>query len=143
MELYHLLVLLHVTAAVLWLGHMFAWPVVVGPALKAVRPQETAGELRRASVWLGGLGWPALIVLIPTGLWLLTYRGISPADLLVPATYAGAEGRVLLVKLLAVLWTVGYQAIFGHRPAPRAIWTDIAAALLILAMSVLLVRGVA
>ncbi len=143
MDLHALLVLLHVTAAVLWLGHMFAWPVVVGPALKATRPPEAAEELRRASVWLGGLGWPALVVLVPTGLWLLARRGIAPADLLVPATYAGAQGKVLLAKLVAVLWMIGYQAIFGHRPAPRAIWTDIAAALLVLAMSVLLVRGVA
>lgn len=143
MDLHHLVVLLHVTAAVLWLGHMFAWPVAVGPALKAVRPPETAEELRRASVWLGGLGWPALIVLVPTGLWLLAARGIAPADLLAADTYAGPEGRVLLVKLLAVLWMIGYQALFGHRPAPRAIWTDIAAALVVLAMSVLLVRGVA
>lgn len=143
MDLYPLIVLLHVTAAVLWLGHMFAWPVVVGPALKAVRPQEAAQALRRAIVWLGGLGWPALIVLVPTGLWLLARRGIAPAELIVPATYAGAQGKVLLAKLLAVLWMIGYQAVFGHRPAPRAIWTDIAAALLVLAMSVLLVRGAA
>ncbi len=138
-----LALLLHLTAMALWLGHMFVWPLLVGPALKAVRPPETAAVLREASLWMGGLGWPALAVLIPTGLYLLAVRGIPPGALLDPATYAGPEGRALLVKLLAVLWMIGYQAVFGHRRAPRAIYTDIAAALVVLAMSVLLVRGVA
>lgn len=137
--MYTAALILHLLAALLWLGHMFAWPLVVGPALK--RAGAESDRLRAASLWLGGLGWPALLVLIPTGLFLLWARGIAPTDLLAPATYAALPA--LAVKLAAVLYMIAYQVIFGHRPAPRAIYTDIAAALLVLAASVLLVRGVA
>ncbi len=141
-DLTTLMLLLHVTAMALWLGHMFVWPILVGPALKALQPPATARVLQEASLWLGGLGWPALAVLVPTGLYLLAARGIPPAALLDPATYAGPEGRALALKLLAVVGMIGYQTVFGHRPAPRAIWGDIAAALVVLATSVILVRGV-
>jgi len=40
-----------------------------------------------------------------------------------------------------VLAMVGYQLVFGHRPAPRAIYLNMLAALLVLGASVLLVRG--
>ncbi len=137
--LYWIALSLHLFAALLWLGHMFAWPLLVGPALKTVTPPERAERLRARSLWLGGLGWPALALLVPTGLYLLGFRGIAPGDLLVAETYRAMPE--LGVKLAAVLYMIAYQAIFGHRPAPLAIYSDIAAAVLLLAASVLLVRG--
>ena len=44
-------------------------------------PPETAELLRERSLYLGGLGWPALAVLAITGLYLLGQRGIGPGDL--------------------------------------------------------------
>ena len=52
------------------------------PALKRVEPAATADFLRERSLYLGGLGWPALIVLIPTGIYMLAARGITLADVL-------------------------------------------------------------
>lgn len=141
MNLYTVCLTLHLLALVLWLGHMFVWSLIIGPALKRVEPVETAELLRDASLFRGGLGWPALIVLIPTGLYMLSYRGVELGDLLSGAAFQGRQGLVLGIKLVMVAVMVGYQAYFGHRRAPIAIYFDMLAALTIIAASVLLVRG--
>ena len=79
MSWYAICVCLHLLAATLWLGHMFVWSLIVGPAIKADR---AAGDRRdpalsAACSW-AALGWPALTVLIVTGLYLLSARGIGP-----------------------------------------------------------------
>jgi uncharacterized membrane protein len=132
---------LHLLAMALWLGHMFVWSLIVGPALKRVEPAETAEKLRDASLFRGGLGWPALIVLIPTGLYLLSFRGIVPGDLLSGVAFQGPQGPVLAVKLGMVAVMIGYQAYFAHRRAPIAIYFDMLAAIVVIAASVVLVRG--
>jgi uncharacterized membrane protein len=141
MALYWSCLILHVLAFSLWLGHMFVWAVFVGPANKGLEPPAMAATVRQASLWMGGLGWPALAVLIATGLVLLSFRGIGLGELVSGEAFAAAGGTALAVKLAAVLWMILYQAIWAHRPAPLAIWSDIAAALIVLAASVVLVRG--
>jgi uncharacterized membrane protein len=130
--LYWTCVSLHLLAASLWLGHMFVWSLVVGPAQKRIEPAETAALLHQRSLYLGALGWPALAVLLVTGIYMLWYRGFGPVDLL-----SGA----LAVKLVAVLFMVAYQIVWAHRPAPVAIYFNILAALIVLGASVVLVRG--
>ena len=141
MNLYRLCIALHFLAFSLWLGHMFVWSLVIGPALKKVRPPEKAELLRERSLYMGGLGWPALTVLVATGLYLLSRRGIQPAALLQAATYAGPLGKALAVKLSMVVLMIGYQSVYGHRPAPLAIYANKLFAMLIIAASVVLVRG--
>ena len=137
--LYWVCISLHLLAASLWLGHMFVWSLVVGPAQKRIEPPETAEFLRERSVYLGGLGWPALAVLVLTGLYMLGQRGIGPGDLLSGAAFS-ADGS-LAIKLGAVLFMIIYQSIWAHRPAPIAIYVNMLAALIVLAASVALVRG--
>ena len=141
MNLYIICVCLHVAALALWLGHMFVWSLITGPAMKRMQPAADADMLRECSLFRGGLGWPALAILIPTGLYLLSVRGIMPVDLLSGAAFAGPQGAVLAVKLSLVLVMIGYQSYFGHRSAPVAIYFDMAAAIAIIGASVLLVRG--
>ena len=141
MTLYTVCVALHLLALSLWLGHMFVWSLITGPALKRIEPRETADMLREASLFRGGLGWPALAVLVPTGLYLLHVRGITLEALWSGAAFAGAQGTVLAVKLVLVVVMIAYQAVFGHRPAPIAIYFNMLAALVIIGASVVLVRG--
>ena len=141
MTLYRICIALHLFALTLWLGHMFVWSLVVGPAMKRIEPKATADLLRERSQFHGGLGWPALAILVPTGLYLLHLRGIHVSDMLSGAAFAGTQGAVLAVKLSAVLFMVFYQAVFAHRPSPIAIYFDMLAALIIIGASVVLVRG--
>jgi putative copper export protein len=131
---------LHLLAASLWLGHMFVWSLVVGPAQKRVEPEETAEFLRERSLYMGGLGWPALAILVATGLYLLSARGISPGDLMSGVAFSAA-GDSLAIKLGAVVFMIVYQTVWGHRPAPIAIYFNILAALIVLGASAVLVRG--
>jgi uncharacterized membrane protein len=134
-------IVLHFLAAFLWLGHMFVWSLFAMPALKRVEPAASAELLRERSLYLGGLGWPALIVLIPTGIYMLAARGIAPADLLSGAAFAMPGGTALALKLVLVGCMVAYQAIFAHRPARVAIHFNMAAALVLLGASVVIARG--
>ena len=138
MVLYWVCISLHLLAATLWLGHMFVWSLVVGPAQKRVEPPATAELLRERSLYLGALGWPALAVLIVTGLYMLSYRGIGPGDLLTGAAFA-TDG--LAVKLGAVLFMICYQIIWAHGRAPVAIHFNILAAMVVLGASVVLAHG--
>ena len=141
MNLYLICVALHLLALSLWLGHMFIWSLVVGPAVKRVQPQETADLLREASLFRGGLGWPALAVLIPTGLYMLHYRGIEIGQLLSGAAFQGPQGTALAVKLACVGGMMVYQAVIGHRRAPIAIYFDMLLALIVIGTSGVIVRG--
>jgi uncharacterized membrane protein len=138
--LYWVCISLHLLAASLWLGHMFVWALVVGPAQKRIDPPQTAELLRERSLYLGGLGWPALAVLLGTGLYMLGQRGIGPGDLLTGAALS-ADGGALAIKLGAVLFMIIYQIVWAHRAAPIAIYFNILAALIVLGASTVLVRG--
>jgi uncharacterized membrane protein len=134
-------VALHLLAMALWIGHMLVWSIVAGPALKRVEPEATAAFLRERMVYLGGLGWPALALLVPTGFYLLGQRGIGVGDLLTLGFLDRPDGGPIALKLALVLWMILYQSIWGHRPAPIANWVNIGAALLVLGCSVVIVRG--
>jgi uncharacterized membrane protein len=141
MTLYRICIGLHVLAMALWLGHMFVWSVFTGPAIKRIEPAASSENLRTASLSGFGLGWPALAVLVTTGIYMLSLRGIGVGDLFSGAAFDGTQGTVLAVKLSLVLVMIAYQARFGHRPGGSAIHLNILAALTILAASVVLVRG--
>lgn len=141
MLLYQVSLALHAIAMALWLGHMFVWSLVTGPALKSLVPAATADHLRERSLYLGGLGWPALAVLVVTGFIQLSYRGIGPRELLDGDLYTGPLGSALGLKLVLVLVMIAYQAAMGHRRSSVAIYANMAVALVVLACSVVLHQG--
>lgn len=138
MTLFHVSVVLHVSAAALWLGHMFFWSLFSGPGLKKIPPPETGAELRRLSLRHGGLGWPALVVLVVTGAYMTAFREVSFGDLFSSAFLAERSGWAFDTKLLLVGVMVGYQIVFGHRSAPRAIYVNMLTALVVLGLSAIL-----
>jgi len=141
MALYRICIALHILALSLWLGHMFVWSLIIGPALKRIQPPAQAELLRERSLFRGGLGWPALAVLVPTGLYLLAHRGITWPQLLSGAAFEGAAGAALALKLLLVIGMICFQALVGHKRAPIAIYFNMLAALGVIGASVILVRG--
>jgi uncharacterized membrane protein len=138
-DAYTLLVALHLLAMVLWIGHMLFWSLVVGPLCKRADPPADGETLRAAAALHAGLGWPALATLGATGLALLYERGMLSSDGLAALT-STAGGRAFAGKLVLVAAMVLYQWRVGHRPAPKLIYLNIAAALAIVALSVLFVR---
>lgn len=137
-ELFDVCLVLHVLAASLWIGHMLFWSVVVGPVLKRWSPEDERERLRAAVMRFGGLGWPALFVLLATGPVLLRERGFALESLANGEVFDTAWGRLLALKLLLVLGMLGYQALVGHRPAPKLVYLNLLAAFAIAALSLAL-----
>jgi uncharacterized membrane protein len=138
MTLFQICVVLHVIAAALWLGHMFFWSLFSGPGLKKIQPPETGAELRRLSLRHGGIGWPALIVLGITGAYMAVFREVGLGDLFSSSFLTERSGWAFDAKLVLVGVMVGYQIVFGHRSAPKAIYVNMLVALLVLGLSAIL-----
>jgi hypothetical protein len=141
MSLYQLSVVLHILAVLIWFGHMFFWSFVIGPVTKRIEPRETGLFVRESSLRFGGLGWPALAVLGLTGILMLYYRGVTLEQVLSGEFFHDPFGRGLGIKLIFVGGMMLYQTFVGHRPAPRLIYLNMLAALVIVAISILLVRA--
>jgi uncharacterized membrane protein len=141
MTWYRLCVVLHVLAVVLWFGHMFFWSIIVGPVMKRFEPPQTGLLLREYSHTYGGLGWPALIVLIITGTVMLGYRGATWPQLVSGEFFHSPPGALLRLKFILMAGMIVYQFFIGHRPAPRLIYVNMLAALAIVGLSILLVRA--
>ena len=141
MTWFTLCVILHLLAVSFWLGHMLFWSLVVGPITKRFTPPEKGRLIREMSLRWGGLGWPALSVLVVTGVIMLSYRGLTLQSLLSGELLANPFGRGLAIKLFLVAWMICYQWFVGHRSAPRLIYVNMLAALAIVAVSIILVRA--
>ena len=141
MSWYQLTIALHLLAMCIWFGHMFFWTLVIGPVTNRLTPPETGQTLRQLSLRLGGLGWPALGVLILTGAIMLSSRGVTLSEVISREFFANPFGRLLGMKFLLVAWMIVYQFAIGHRAAPRLIYINMAAALTILVFSIFLVRA--
>ncbi len=141
MNLYHLLVVLHVLAALVWFGHMFFWSLVAGVALKGIEPPEIGQRVREFGLRMGGFGWPSLAVLGITGHLMIRMNEISVHHVVSGEFWGEPLGRVMAVKLALVGCMAAYQWFVGHRPAPRLIYVNMLAAIAVIVLSILRVRS--
>lgn len=120
--LYYLNVMLHVLAALLWLGGMFFLAAVGAPVLRRVEPPELRTELfRRLGEQFRRVGWVAIGVLLVTGTLNLFFRGLLSADVLGdPAFWGTRYGVALGWKLVAVTVMVGVSAVHDFVVGPAA-----------------------
>ncbi|MDF1504493.1 DUF4149 domain-containing protein [Roseisolibacter sp. H3M3-2] len=119
---YHLVVTLHVLAAMLWLGGMLFLGVVGAPVLRAVEPPALRQRLFAAlGLRFRRVGWAAIGVLVATGVAALHYRGLLHWDgvLGAPAFWRTPLGRALAAKLAAVAVMLAVSAVhdFVHGSA--------------------------
>lgn len=109
----HVLVWVHLVAAVAWIGGMLFLSLIVVPVLKRESFTAERGILFRA---IGRrfrlLVWVSVFVLLTTGPLLLSLRGES---LLEPVGWS----VVLRMKLLLVAVLIGLTAVHDFWPGPR------------------------
>jgi uncharacterized membrane protein len=122
MTWYYLSVTLHVLAAMLWLGGMMFLAAVGAPVLRQVDSVSLRAELfKKLGTRFRTVGWAAIAVLLVTGVTNLWLRGFLRADvILTPHFWAAPFGRMLLLKLLAVLAMLVIQAMHDFRHGPHA-----------------------
>src|SRR5688500_10675345 len=95
---YYLTVVLHVLAALFWLGGMFFLGVVGAPVLRAVEPPALRQRLfHLLGVRFRAAGWWAIAVLVVTGVAMLHLRGLLrwSGVLGEPAFWGTPTGRAL------------------------------------------------
>lgn len=122
MSWYYLSVTLHVLAALLWLGGMFFLAAVGAPVLRRVEPASLRASLfQQLGLGFRRVGWPAIGVLLVTGVLNLHFRGLLAGDVVGSAAFwSGPYGTALAVKLAAVTVMLLLSAVHDFVLGPRA-----------------------
>src|SRR5687767_15818516 len=102
--LYYINVVLHVLAAVIWLGGLFFFALVGAPVLRNIEPAALRASLfQQLGERFRLVGWIAIGILLITGVLNLYFRGVLNADLWSPVFWGTRFGRFLGLKLAAIL----------------------------------------
>ena len=127
--LYLLAVYVHVVTAAVWVGAMLF--------------EDPASDrfMCRMAYKIRGIGGPSLLLLILTGAFLLSYRGITWEDIFSGRFFMERYGQLFGVKFLLVLLLIGLQITIGNRPSKFG-YGYLLLALSVIALSVWLVRPV-
>lgn len=109
--MYFTLVVLHLLAAVTWIGGMIFLSLVLAPL---VRGRKAAPEFmalfRSAALRFRPVVWMAIAVLLTTGPMLLAHRGVNVVN---PGSWSGiVTVKLILVSLLLFL-TLLHDLVFG------------------------------
>lgn len=150
LTLYRLSVTLHLLAAMLWVGGMGLFAIVVVPvARRTLEPAQTQSLLRGVGTRFARVGWWVLGTLLVTGIMNLACRGnlsqVGSADF-----WGSSFGTTLAAKLLVVALVASASAIHGRDARTegvsraRASWLGRATLLLslvVVVLAVFLVRG--
>ncbi len=121
--LYITSVVVHVLAALLWVGGMLFIGIVAAPVLRAIEPPALRQELfHRLGVRFRAIGWGALALLIVTGTINLHYRGWLSWDgaLGNPAFWRSGVGHALGAKLAGVGLLLVLSAVHDFVLGPAA-----------------------
>jgi uncharacterized membrane protein len=170
MSLYLVSIYAHIIASVLWIGGMLFLGLVIVPIVRTLQPPGSGAPLIRAvGRRFQPMAWVCIGILLVTGLINLEQWGYSLLDLVSPDLLDTEFGRVLAVKLSVVLaiivlstlhdFVLGPQlarsmealALAGKRPPTSTALQrrrlsllarlNALLALVVLALSVILVRG--
>lgn len=111
--LYKLLLMLHILGACVWIGGHI---VLVGMALPKALRENNPGPILEFERGYGRLGLTALAIQLATGLWLAErWLGAWSAIFNEPTL----QGRLVLLKLTALLITLMLAGYTYHRVLPR------------------------
>ncbi len=109
--MYSTLVVLHILAAVTWIGGMIFLSLVLAPL---VRVRKAAPEFmalfRSAALRFRPIVWVAIAVLLATGPMLLSLRGVQVSS---PTSWTGIVTVKLMLVALLLLLTLLHDLVFG------------------------------
>ncbi|MGE3910792.1 MAG: DUF4149 domain-containing protein [Chloroflexota bacterium] len=165
MLFYHLSVLLHILSAVIWIGGMFFLALVVVPVARGLPPPERVALFGAVGRRFRAVGWICIAVLLVTGLINVTFRGVTWANLFTADLWGSPFGQTLAAKLAVVVLMLGLSVYHDFVIGPRSLRLaeqghahqeaerlrkrasylgriEAVLALLVLALAIMLVRGV-
>jgi len=119
--LYYINVVVHVLAAVIWLGGLFFFALVGAPVLRSIEPAALRASLfQQLGERFRLVGWIAIGILLITGVLNLYFRGVLNADLWSPVFWGTRFGRFLGLKLAAILGMLVLQLFHDFQLGPAA-----------------------
>lgn len=102
MILYQLSVFLHILSAIIWIGGMLFVALVIVPTTRGMPAPERAALFSAVGLRFRTVGWICIGVLIVTGTINAMYRGVSWANVFTAELWASPFGSTLAMKLAVV-----------------------------------------
>ena len=119
--LYYINVVVHVLAAVIWLGGLFFFALVGAPVLRRIEPSALRASLfQQLGERFRTVGWSAIALLLVTGVINLHFRGVLDRDFVNAAFWSTRFGHILGVKLVAILAMLVLQVFHDFHLGPAA-----------------------
>ncbi len=118
--LYLVSVWIHILAASIWLGGMAFLVLVLVPWLRRTPGAPAGTLLSETGRRFRSVGWVCFALLLVTGSFNLSMRGVTLASLSSAVFWATPFGRILLTKLVAFSLVLGVSAIHDFVLGPRA-----------------------
>jgi copper resistance protein D len=109
--MYSTLVVLHLLAAVTWVGGMVFLSLVLAPLVRSRKAvPEFMALFRSAALRFRPIVWVAMAILLITGPMLLSHRGLS---VMAPASWPGIVTVKLMLVALLLFLTLLHDLVFG------------------------------
>ena len=117
-----LVLLIHVVAAIIWLGGMFFISLVLVPSLRKLEPPIKRTEILSATGRRFSLvSWTAILVLLVTGVINSVNRGITIHIISSGKLFSSQFGMILTIKVSLVLVMILISAIHDFILGPKLI----------------------
>ncbi|MBI5672045.1 MAG: hypothetical protein HZC50_01995 [Nitrospirae bacterium] len=111
--MYSTLVVLHLLAAVTWVGGMVFLSLVLAPLVRSRKAvPEFMALFRSAALRFRPIVWVAMVILLITGPMLLSHRGLS---VMAPASWPGIVAVKLTLVGLLLFLTLLHDLILGPK----------------------------
>ena len=109
--MYSTLVILHILAAVSWVGGMIFLSLVLAPLVRSRKAvPEFMALFRSAALRFRPIVWVAMAILVMTGPMLLSFRGVAVAS---PSSWPGIVIVKLTLVALLLLLTLLHDLVLG------------------------------
>ncbi len=118
--LYVLSTLIHILAAMTWIGGMFFLVLVVVPWLRSGGRVQAGAFLRETGIRFRNVGWGCFAVVFVTGTFNLWFRGVRLGDFARSEWLASPFGKAVVLKLGIFLVVLAVSAVHDFVLGPRA-----------------------
>jgi uncharacterized membrane protein len=118
--LYYASVVLHILAAITWIGGMFFLMLVVVPWLRKGDRATAAAMLRETGTRFRNVGWACFAIVLVTGTFNLWVRGVRPASFVDPAWLGSSFGTAVVLKLAVFALVLAISAVHDFVHGPQA-----------------------
>ena len=111
--MYSTLIILHILAAVSWVGGMIFLSLVLAPLVRSRKAvPEFMALFRSAALRFRPIVWVAMAILVMTGPMLLSFRGVAVAS---PSSWPGIVMVKLTLVALLLFLTLLHDLVLGPR----------------------------